>query len=364
MSDDIFISYSRKDQEFVRRLASDLNEKVAGVWFDQSDIQAGQRWRDEIEQGIRGCKVVILVLSPDSAASRYVQMEINLALEKRKRILPILYRPVKLAGSLKDLVDETQFIDLRRGSYADNFQTLVGGLVDAGAVRQTGAQTPRSFLRKATPTNWGAVIGKIPGWGLAWGLGWAVFGIALLILIGLLNKDQPFHFISVFVYPICGLFGGLVGGLVAGFITMLALRRFAPSINWRHMSPAVWIWAICGPLGLGLSIGLMLLTFKAPGSPSTDCGLNLGCIIGTSVAQAIAIVIGQILLVLFFVVIIWFLTGMLSGWLAVRAIRRLEPGVTGGQSAWVMFGWGLGALAGGFGTVIVVALLSQALGLT
>ena len=37
MSDDIFISYSRKDQEFVTRLASDLNAKVTGVWFDQSD---------------------------------------------------------------------------------------------------------------------------------------------------------------------------------------------------------------------------------------------------------------------------------------------------------------------------------------
>ncbi len=34
MSREIFISYSRRDQEFVTRLASDLNAQVAGVWFE------------------------------------------------------------------------------------------------------------------------------------------------------------------------------------------------------------------------------------------------------------------------------------------------------------------------------------------
>lgn len=39
MQKDIFISYSRRDQEFVTRLASDLDKQVAGAWFDQSTIQ-------------------------------------------------------------------------------------------------------------------------------------------------------------------------------------------------------------------------------------------------------------------------------------------------------------------------------------
>ena len=48
MTKDIFISYSRRDQEFVTRLASDLDAQVAGVWFDQSAIQLGEKWHDEI----------------------------------------------------------------------------------------------------------------------------------------------------------------------------------------------------------------------------------------------------------------------------------------------------------------------------
>lgn len=42
MPKDIFISYFRRDQEFVTRLASDLDAQVAGVWLDQSTIQLGQ----------------------------------------------------------------------------------------------------------------------------------------------------------------------------------------------------------------------------------------------------------------------------------------------------------------------------------
>jgi hypothetical protein len=49
MADGIFISHSRKDQECVRKLAEDLNQRVEdGVWFDQSDmhtIDHGRRIR-------------------------------------------------------------------------------------------------------------------------------------------------------------------------------------------------------------------------------------------------------------------------------------------------------------------------------
>ncbi len=95
MSQDIFISYSRRDQEFVTRLASDLNARIAGVWFDQSAIQAGEKWHDEIMEGIQGCKAFILVLSPDAMESRYVREEVNKALELGRRIFPVIYRPAK-----------------------------------------------------------------------------------------------------------------------------------------------------------------------------------------------------------------------------------------------------------------------------
>src|SRR5512147_2273162 len=161
MSNDIFISYSRRDQEFVTRLASDLDAQVAGVWFDQSDIQAGQKWHDKIMEGIQECKAFILVLSPDSIASRYVREEVNKALELGKTIFPVIYRPAEWTGEFETLVREIQTLDLRSGSYTDNFQKLVDGLIAAGAATAHGE---RPFLRQPTPTSLNIVFSKIPPW--------------------------------------------------------------------------------------------------------------------------------------------------------------------------------------------------------
>src|SRR6266545_7323292 len=254
MSKDIFISYSRRDQEFVTRLASDLNSQVAFVWFDQSTIQTGQRWHDEIMEGIYDSKAFILVLSPDAMESRYVREEVNKALELGKTIFPVIYRPAKLTGEFETLVRDIQTLDLRSGSYTDNFQKLVDGLLEAGAGKATGE---RPFLRQPTKTSLNIVLSKIPSWALAWSLGWLVFWIVVLIFLAIIvasqNKLGSNDFLNFMFILISGGIGGFTGGLLAGLFTMLALRPNAPSISWKHMSPTIRIWGISGPLGMIVS---------------------------------------------------------------------------------------------------------------
>src|SRR5215207_1159449 len=187
MSKEIFISYSRRDQEFVTRLASDLDAQVAGVWFDQSTIQLGQNWHDEIMEGIRACKAFILVLSPDALESRYVREELNKALELGKTIFPVIYRPAKWTDEFESLVREVQTLDLRSGSYTDNFQKLVDGLIEAGAGKATGE---RPFLRQSTKTPLNIALSKIPGWAFAWSLGWIVFWVVAVIFLAVLVANQ------------------------------------------------------------------------------------------------------------------------------------------------------------------------------
>ena len=363
MADDIFISYSRKDQEFVIRLASDLDAKVDGVWFDQSDIQAGDKWRDQIAAGIRHCKVFVLVLSPDSAASPYVKDELDQALAHHKRVIPILYRTVQLTGTLKDVVSDTQYIDLRRGSYADNFQKLVDALVAAGAARQS-ADAARPFLRGQARTDWGAVFGKIFGWAAAWGIGWMIFWFILPWLALIFRTTDSLPGIDFVAFPVAGLLGGCLGGLVAGLVTMLSLRRNAVSIAWKHMAPAIWIWAVSGPIGAVISAAVAFgVPFVANG-PSRDCtGLTPGeCLaqgVGAAIGEAIGQVIVIVLVMILLLLVAWFLTGAFAGWLAIRHIRRLEPGITVGQSIWVILGWGLGALGGPILALMLVALVTQ-----
>ena len=77
--------------------------------------------------------------------------------------------------------------------------------------------------------------------------------------------------------------------------------------------------------------------------------------------EAIAVVILTLLVFLLFVIAAWFLTGMFAGWLAVRHIRRLEPGITSGQGRGVSLGWGCGAIIAAIMTLIMVGVLSSAL---
>lgn len=373
MNKDIFISYSRRDQEFVTRLASDLNAQVANVWFDQSTIQLGQKWHDEIMDGIRECKAFILVLSPDSMESNYVREEVNKALELGKTIFPVIYRPAKWKGQFEALVKEVQTLDLRSGSYTDNFHRLVDGLIEAGAGKATDE---RPFIREATKPRMNIALSKVPGWAFAWGLGWLFFWliifIFLFILVVLQEQAGPEDFLNFIVILFSGGVGGFVGGLVAGLFTMLALRPNAPSISWKHMSPTIRIWAVSGPLGMIVS-GLVTALMIALGtitmeSVEPDCsgigfGECLGQYFGALLGEAIGVIIITLFVFLLFVIAAWFLTGMFAGRQAVRHIRRLEPGITNRQSRGVSFGWGCGAIVAAIVMIFVVGILSNALGL-
>jgi hypothetical protein len=373
MPKDIFISYSRRDQEFVTRLASDLDAQVAGVWFDQSAIQAGEKWHDEIMEGIEQCKAFVLVLSPDAMKSRYVREEVNKALELGKTIFPILYRPANWTDEIGSLVREIQTVDLRSGSYTDNFHKLVDGLIEAGAGKAT---RERPFLRQPVKTSLNIVFSKIPGWAFAWSLGWLVFWIVVIAVLAILVANQgdlgSDDLLSFILILMGGAIGGFTGGLLAGLFTMLALRPNAPSISWKHMSPTIRIWGISGPLGMIVS-GLITSIMIAVGTLSVqgiepDCGGAgfgecAGQIFGAALGQAIGTVILILAVFALFVIVAWFLTGMFAGWLTVRHIRTLEPGITTGQAWRVSSGWGCGAIVAAIVMMLIVGVLSSALGL-
>lgn len=371
---DIFISYSRRDQEFVTRLASDLDAHVAGVWFDQSTIQAGQKWQDEIMEGIRECKAFILVLSPDAMESRWVREEVNKALELGKTIFPVIYRPARWTGEFESLVRDVQTLDLRSGSYTDNFQKLVDGLIEAGAARPD--QYERPFLRQPATAGLGVVFRKIPGWAFAWSMGWIVFWVIVMIVLDILLASQgnlgSDDFVNLIVILISAGIGGLLGGSLAGLFTMLALRPNAPSISWKHMSPTIRVWGISGPLGMvvsGLITTMMLalgaLTVQGTEPDCSGVGLGdcMGQIFGSALGQAIGTVILVLVVFLLFVMAAWFLTGMFAGWQVVRHIRRLEPGITTRQGWGVSAGWGCGSIIAAAVMFFLIAVISKALGL-
>ncbi len=109
---DAFVSYSRRDQDFVVGLTQALEQRGRNVWIDADDIPAGAPWRRELGTGIEAADVFVFVISPDSVASPECAEEVDRALALGKRLVPVLYRP---ATGVPDELAAIQYIDAQGG---------------------------------------------------------------------------------------------------------------------------------------------------------------------------------------------------------------------------------------------------------
>jgi hypothetical protein len=131
----LFISYSRKDETFARRLATDLSALGAQVWIDVDDIPPGMNWSRAIQQGLDTCEVLLLIISPDSMGSRNVEDEWNYFHTHHKPILPLLYREAATSYQL----ERVQHLDFREPTpgYAQGYSKLIAALAPYGVVAAT-----------------------------------------------------------------------------------------------------------------------------------------------------------------------------------------------------------------------------------
>jgi WD40 repeat protein len=91
---DVFISYSRKDKDFVQNLHEALKASNRDTWVDWSDIPPTAVFMQEIYAGIEAADTFLFVLSPDSVKSEVCGMEIDHAVKYQKRLVPIVRRDV------------------------------------------------------------------------------------------------------------------------------------------------------------------------------------------------------------------------------------------------------------------------------
>lgn len=103
MQGKVFISYARTDHVFALQLGSDLKAAGIDIWLDQLDIRPGDPWDQSIESNLTASAAMVVVLSPDSAASRSVLDEVNLALDTHMRVVPVLYRTCAIPLQIRRL---------------------------------------------------------------------------------------------------------------------------------------------------------------------------------------------------------------------------------------------------------------------
>ena len=123
---DVFISYSRSDSEFARRLNDTLQIQGKTTWFDQESIDSGADFQQEIYRGIATADNFLFVLSPRAVNSPYCADEVAYAASLNKRFIPLLYQSVN-PKQLSHSLAKVQWIDFT--PQEQDFLTSFGQLV-------------------------------------------------------------------------------------------------------------------------------------------------------------------------------------------------------------------------------------------
>ncbi|MDP1545200.1 MAG: TIR domain-containing protein [Anaerolineales bacterium] len=125
----IFLSYSRKDKPFVRKLKESIDQTGFDVWVDWEGIPLSADWMAEITQAIESADAFLFVISPDSLKSEICDRELELAVKGNKKIIPILYREVEKKQPIHPKLASTNWVYMR--SRKEKFEKSLPLLVDS-----------------------------------------------------------------------------------------------------------------------------------------------------------------------------------------------------------------------------------------
>jgi predicted nucleotide-binding protein len=104
----VFVSYSNSDQEYAAGIFREMATSGMSVWTD-NELMVGSDWATEIEDALEESDVVVILVSPNSVASEWVNFELGFALSAAKKVVPVLINDAELPGPLRSV----SFIDAR-----------------------------------------------------------------------------------------------------------------------------------------------------------------------------------------------------------------------------------------------------------
>lgn len=114
----VFFSYSQKDKNIVKAVASGLQNEGIDVWIDEQEIKFGDSIVRAISKGLDSADFLAFFMSNNSLSSKWASRELDVMISRRlsKRgsavIIPILLEDVEVPALLRDV----QYLDMKDGN--------------------------------------------------------------------------------------------------------------------------------------------------------------------------------------------------------------------------------------------------------
>jgi hypothetical protein len=125
---DVYISYSRRNAEIMRRIRADLRAAGMSVWTDENLTPGRPSWRRAVHAAVRGAHTMIVIMTPDSIGSEWVAHEIGEASAARVAVFPVLARGTP-KNAIPSALSAQQHVDIRKeGDYRQALNKLTRAL--------------------------------------------------------------------------------------------------------------------------------------------------------------------------------------------------------------------------------------------
>lgn len=97
----VFLSYSRQDRARATALENALKARRLAVWRDVRNIDAGARWSEAIETGIRSSRGAVVLVTPTSTNSEWVTYEYAFATGAGVPVIAVVTRGTRVPSPIQ-----------------------------------------------------------------------------------------------------------------------------------------------------------------------------------------------------------------------------------------------------------------------
>jgi hypothetical protein len=143
----VFISYSSDDRIFAEKIDATLERSGIEAWYAEEGLRASAEWNQRINDELRRCDAVIVLISKASNNSLYVKGEVQLAYELKKTVLAMSLDP-SLSGSEIDirLMTQQRLQIPAEGDLSPDWLETSSAIVELRAIQKKMREQPERVI--------------------------------------------------------------------------------------------------------------------------------------------------------------------------------------------------------------------------